>query len=195
MNYFAPRFAHFLFSTLTASVAVSSSAIAAEAPPGFADVRWGASVSEIKRTFTQRPGVELAEVTPSHIVYRHGEFADYPVDRWDLEIGPKGFWRGAVYLTIPTGNSPSGQPLRNRQFDSLAASLTKKYGKPFPQPGAANAAEATWKLNDPSTGRKAYTVFLRYSWAPYEFLIRYSYDPTPTQVSPTPKASKGKKDL
>ena len=143
MNYLALRFMRFLLIAFTTAVATSSVALAAEVPPGFADVRWGASVADIKRAFAQRPGVELAEETASRIVFRRGQFADYPVDRWELEFGPKGFWRGAVYLTIPTGNAPDGAPLRNRQFDNLAASLTKKYGKPSPQPGAANAAEAT----------------------------------------------------
>ena len=199
MNYIAPRFTQFLLTTFATVIAVTSAVsalVAAEVPPGFVDVPWGASVAEIKRTFSQRRGVELAEETPNRIVYRHGEFADYPVDRWELELGPKGFWRGAVYLTIPIGNAPDGAPLRNRQFDNLAASLTKKYGKRSPQPGTPNAAEATWKLNDPTTGRKgAFIVFLHYSWAPYEFLVRYSYDPSAAQAEPTSSTVKKKIDL
>lgn len=196
MNNFSLRFMRFLLIAFTTAVAASSVALAAEVPPGLADVRWGASVADIKRAFSRRPGVELAEEAPSRIVYRRGEFADYPVERWELELGPKGFWRGAVYLAIPPGNAPDGAPLRNRQFDNLAASLTKKYGKPTAQPGDGNGAEANWKLNDPATGRKgSYTVFLRYSWSPYEFVIRYSYDPNTAQTGPTPPAANGKKDL
>ncbi|MDB6173780.1 MAG: hypothetical protein JWL59_3091 [Chthoniobacteraceae bacterium] len=196
MDYFALRFMRFLLITFTTAVVASSVALAVEVPPGFADVRWGASVADSKRAFAQRPGVELAEEAPGRILFHRGQFADYPVDHWELEFGAKGFWRGAVYLTIPTGNAPDGALLRNRQFDNLAASLTKKYGKPSPQPGAANAAEVTWKLNDPATGRKgAYTVFLRYSWAPYEFLIRYSYDPSAAQNGPPASGTKGNKDL
>lgn len=188
MNYFALRSVRFLIVVFVTAVATCSVTLAAEVPSGITDVRWGASVADIKRAFGRKPGVELAEEAPGRIVYRRGEFAGYPVERWELEIGPSGLWRGSVYFI--------DQPNHNRQFDNLAASLGKKYGKASPFPADGKAAGATWKLNDPSTGRKGvYTVFIRYSWAPYEFVIRYSYDPNTGQASPTPSTTKDKKDL
>lgn len=188
MNYFASRFSRSLLIAFTTAVAASSAILAADIPSGLTDVRWGASIADIKRLFASKPGVELAEEAPSRIVYRGGEFAGYPVERWELELGPNGFSRGAVYLTA--------QAHQNRQFDDLFASLSKKYGKSSHLPADGKAAGATWKLNDPTTGHKSvYTVFLRYSWAPYEFVIRYSYDPDAGQTGPATPAIDRKKDL
>lgn len=138
----------------------------------------------------------MKEETPSKITYTGGDFAGYPAERWEFELGPKGFWSGTVTLKIPFGKTASGELLQNKQFDNLAASLRQKYGKTVPVPGGPTAAQATWKLTDPRTGVKdAYTIVLRYSWEPYYFTVRYYYDPSGAPPKPDPVAVKRKKDL
>lgn len=183
------HFMRLLHLALVTFVAASALPVAAGVPRDFVDIRWGAPISEIKRVFAQRPRVELVEETQNRIVYKGGHFTEYAVDRWELEIGPNGFASGTVYL--------SKQSDPSQQFNKLLPSLTKKYGKASPHPADGNGAGATWKLTDPATGRKnVYTIFLRYSWSPYAFSIRYAYDPNAPQTSEKPPVPKGgKKDL
>ena len=118
MNYFALRFMRSLLIAFTTAVGTSSVALAAEVPPGFADVRLGASIADIKRAFAQRPDVELAEEASSRIVFRRGRFADYPVGNWSL--ARKAF--GAELFTLPS--RPATPRMAHRS--AIASSTTSE---------------------------------------------------------------------
>jgi hypothetical protein len=179
---------------ITVSLALAAS-LSAAPPSEFLDIPWGAPVTEAKRVLAQRPGVTLKEESPSKLLFEGGTFADYPAERYELELPDGRFSRGTVFVVIPPGKAKDGTLLRNRQFEELYKSLSSKYGKGdrFGD-GKHTESNWTWPTTDARTGQKRTTAIrLSYSWDPYEFIVSYSNLPA-IATTPPPKGSK-KKDL
>ncbi len=170
----------------------------AASPDDFIDIPWFASPPEVKRIMEKRTGVKLKNETATSIVYEGGAFADYPVERYQLELTDGKFTGGTVYVTIPSGTDKSGTLLRNKQFEELSKSLSRKYGKGKRSGDGRHTQEDwSWASIAPRGGEKrAVAILLSYSWEPYEFIVRYSNGPfvPPPAPEPTPKKTK-KKDL
>ncbi|MDB6152944.1 MAG: hypothetical protein JWL90_1397 [Chthoniobacteraceae bacterium] len=166
------------------------------APPSeFLDIPWGARASEAKRILAPRPGLRIKEETGSKILFEGGAFANYPAERYELELPEGRFSRGTVFIVIPPGNGKDGAPLRNHQFEDLYKSLSTKYGKGArTADGKHSESNWIWPATDPRTGQKRTTsIRLSYSWEPYEFIVSYSNLPT---IAETPQLKPTKtKDL
>ncbi|MES2572456.1 MAG: hypothetical protein V4710_20700 [Verrucomicrobiota bacterium] len=162
-------------------------------PSEFLDIPWGASASEAKRILAKRPGVSLKEGTASRLLFEGGTFANYPTERYELELSEGRFSRGTVFVVIPQGNNKDGAPLRNLQFEELYKSLSSKYGKGVRSgDGKHSESNWTWPATDPRTGQKRTTsIRLSYSWEPYEFIVSYSNLPAAAAL-PQAKALKTK---
>jgi hypothetical protein len=102
---------------LTAVFLTSVGSLCAAPPSEFLDVPWGAPIAEAKRIFALRPGATLKEESASRLVFEGGTFADYPAERYELEMPEGRFARGTVFVVIPPGKSKNGTLLRNLQFE------------------------------------------------------------------------------
>lgn len=152
---------------------------AAKAPAEFLDIPWRSSAAEAKAILSKRPDLKISLNTPEKIVSERGSFAGYPVDRIELEFKDGAFTTGTVFLVIPPNNDKNGVPLRNQLFESLSRSLGKQYGK-ITRGGGEHHTEENWSwiTTEPlSSKKKEITIQLYYSWAPYEFRIRYANRP------------------
>ena len=169
----------------------------AAAPSEFLEIPWGASVAEAKRVMELRPGLSLKKETASTLIFEGGTFADYPAERYELELSDGRFARGTVFVTIPPGKAKNGVLLRNQQFEDLYKSLSTKYGKGDRSGGDGKHTESnwSWSTTDARTGQKRTTAIrLMYSWDPYEFTISYS-NMSFVAATPKPKGKKGTKDF
>ena len=158
-------------------------------PTDFLDIPWGSPVAEVKRKMAQRAGLTLKEESATKIVFQGGTFADYPAERFELDLLGGRFSKGKVFVVIPAGNGKDGAPLRNHQFEDIFKSLSTKYGKGV-RTGDANHTEGNWNwpVNDSLTGEKRLIrIRLCYSWEPYEFTLSYSNLPTPATAKPAGK--------
>jgi hypothetical protein len=155
----------------------ASSALQAAKPPGeFLDIPWRAKISTAKEILSKRPDLQISVNTPKQIVGEGGNFAGQTVDHIDLEFQEGVFVTGTTYLTISPDKDKNGVLLRDIAFDTLLTSLEKQYGK-APRSSDPNHTEVNWSwmTTEPLSSKKTeITIQLFYSWAPYEFHVRYA---------------------
>jgi hypothetical protein len=176
---------------------VSTTLQAAKAPAEFLDIPWRASPAKAKEILSKRPEVHVTVDTPTKIVGEGGIFAGYPVERIELELQDGAFVTGTVFLIIPAEKDKNGVPLRNQLFDSLSKSLGTEYGKVQRENKPTHTEENwSWVTTEPLASKKMETtIHLSYSWAPYEFIVRYAIHPVTAAPTAGPKVQKKNKDL
>jgi hypothetical protein len=183
------------FPRLLTFALCATASLHAAPPSEFLEIPWGAPVAEAKRMMSRREGASLKRETLSKLQFEGGTFANYPVERYELEMPEGQFARGTVFIEIPSGNAKDGAPLRNHQFEDLYKSLSAKYGKGA-RSGDAKHTESnwSWSTTDPRSGQKrSISIRLSYSWDPYEFVVSYSNLPaTPVVHQPNLKPPKPK---
>lgn len=179
-----------ILKPLFALICATSTMQAAKAPTEFLDIPWRAKAAAAKEILSKRPDLKISENTPTKIVGEGGTFAGYPVDHIELEFQNGAFTTGTVFLTIPPDNDKNGVPLRNLLFESLSKSLGKQYGK-APRSGDSNHTEENWSwvTTEPLASKKMeITIQLSYSWAPYQFTVRYANRPVADTTPGSPKS-------
>ena len=134
-------------------LACQALALAAERPPGFLGIPWGASPEEAKRVLQKRPGIQFPENADDfHIELTGGSFADQPAAKWVIEFPERKFASAAVTLKTE-GNA-------NTAYTDFQNKLVAKYGpttttKKIGGPSKTKAVQAT----PPAPGKMAVWKF------------------------------------
>ena len=126
-------------------------ALAAERPPGFLGIQWGASPEEAKRILQKRPGITFPENADDyHIELTGGTFAGQPVAKWVIEFPDRKFASASVTLKSEGNAGTMYKEFRNQLVSKYgSATVDKKIGgsskTKSPQPQAAGNM-AVWKF-------------------------------------------------
>lgn len=131
-------------------------------PDGFLDLKWGASVEEVRKTLLARKGVTFKRDVTGGYLFSGGTFADHPVSTWAVYFSGERLHRAEARL--------AGGGNREEVLQAIKKELMNRYGAPartygnghcrwvFPQSATHPLAEAIELTVD----RKWNEVFVSY---------------------------------
>ncbi|MEO5916001.1 MAG: hypothetical protein ABIS50_17330 [Luteolibacter sp.] len=73
-------------SQIVVSLVATASLDAAEPPSEFLDIPWSSTPARAEELMLKRPDVKTKEMSATKLICVGGTFADYPVDRIELEF-------------------------------------------------------------------------------------------------------------
>ena len=111
-------------------LACQALALAAERPPGFLGIPWGASPEEAKRVLQKRPGIQFPEnADDHHIELTGGSFAGQPATKWVIEFPERKFASASVTLKTEGNAGSVYKEFRNQLASKYgSATVDKKTG-------------------------------------------------------------------
>lgn len=138
-------------------------AFAAERPPGFLGIQWGASPEEAKRILQKRPGIQFPENADDyHIELTGGTFAGQPVVKWVIEFPDRKFASASVTLKTEGNASSVYKEFRTQLVSKYgSATMDKKTGgtsKVKGPPGQASGTMAVWKFTPTMKDRSSVLI-------------------------------------
>jgi len=113
-------------------------------PSGVADVAWGCSPKDAKKTMLARPGVTLVSETKNRLIFAGGSFAEQPAENWELLFAAGKFSEASIRL----------KPLDAlRQYEDIRKLITAKYRKAGREEREGSEHRATYWEYSLTTGK------------------------------------------
>jgi len=121
--------------------------------PGFVGIPWGTDPDNAKKALMSRTHghYDHAHTTPTEVAFLGGRFAGFKVARMKLMFSGNAFWGTEFYLEAPSAR-------HEKEFASIKAMLTEKYGKPDRDEAVGDGLEANWYF--PVTGAPSANLWI-----------------------------------
>jgi hypothetical protein len=144
--------------------------LAAERPPGFLGIPWGASPEEAKRILQKRPGILFPENADDyHIEMTGGSFAGQPVAKWVIEFPERKFASAWVTLKSEGNAGTVYKEFRNQLTSKYGSATTDKKGgttgKTKNPQAQAPSSMAVWKFTPTMKDKSSVSITAELSGA------------------------------